>query len=1746
RDRQPVSNAGTALMTVLLHYPPLLTFPAPGQTLPHQPQPAVLFQWTPRNAGTVAFSGLPLYTFRLWELRDEGQDANAVALSQPPLYEETTAQPSLFYGPALPPLQAGMRYGWQVQAFDERGQDLYVNQGLSQVATFTAGLPTPEPGAPSDSLPLTAARMTMLDPYHCPVNTTSTPPADSARSLADLLRSPALTRLLTDSTRLPRCPGSEVTGYSCQETVALPPPTGEPQGRLQPGEVLMIDQYKVLLTQVSGGAGRFSGQGLMPWNFAGGAFVPVAFEDLQVVKAANTTGGGCVTSGQVHSTRAAENLSAQIQSLLPSASAPTFAGTLGEALNGLAGAAGAADPSGLRTYLPAVQQGLQCWRSAIETVYGPSYPVAVTAVLGQLDSLSADLGSIAACLSGNCPERTLSSAGKASLVVAVALEQLRMLSSPQTDPSGRTTAANCQLTVMVLNPNTTPLGKQHWLMPIGCSGGTIQWSGGPMGDTLRIPLLGNAFLVAPVRTTHYTALCRMKDGSICSQTVEVAVSAPGCAGFQLKASKTDVEKGEAVTLTASGCAGTVIWSNGLGTGTSVVVIPSTDLTVTATCRQEAGLCYARGVQILISRCLKGLYLVGNSFVYTKGCEPGPINWTLSGPGSGKPVNSNGYYLESVKGDLILSARCGSSAAGPCPAVSLTIKAAERCGDGVLAVIPKEEKGVYRLQSKTGLFILTDETGRFVQQQPVSEIEVKTSTADQVYTATFANGCKTSALVKAPVYTIDWKSGYSTLSPVRLNYFPTDAFPLPSKSAGYQVEMSLMPSCPGEVVWNRMEPSPATWVSRTLLLGSNQPAAVFPARAYQSLPDRTTFYQAACRVKDSNGQELLYPAVSAKGLLVSSSSCLQLIVSSMTPTLGQAVTLEARNCPGTVSWSEVSSTGNRVLGQGSTVTVTPTTTGPITYSAVCDDPGCGQHLTLDVKPCRMEITAPKTVVTLAEPVSLTAAGCSGGQVVWDTGEEGAVVVVRPLESGAVSATCLLGGQARCEGRFLLDVTNTPPDSIQCPPFRLTASTTAVVGCTNETVTLTPEGCPAGGRVRWSDGKETGPTEPYALMVNQPQTVEATCTTPYGIASTARLAIQAQPGSMSVVHPPVYAGFPTTLMAYGCPTTVCGQEGTYTWDKWNSNDPNQTGSSIEVVLTKETEYKVTCNDKSVRVKIPVQPVDCAVEPDIKYYSDGTASISLKAGQCDVNRPIVWRSHLGCLTDGQVIGRDVDKVRVKRPASANGLTESCDGNYSVVCYKNGFPCSGGVNLIPLSNSSPPLAGGSDPEPPKPVGDPCEKLRSDETKTLSSPDAVAYLNSRWCPGRVNWYRDAARSASGLVCILTNGDRYSVGRVSQPVTYYYDCTLKDGNVCQGSGTLQPAPDPKNARLAAIAGSAAGACTPLAEISKATVLQVYYGNLLCQARNLYVGDSEKAFAYLESLKSVVQSKIAGMQFPADLKLVADVLAKGECDKAAQLLAQANSGTMPVAEANRQIISTNAEVKNETVEKIKRSFYVIFRAFIPQDRIEMPEFLGFPATPSGWFFGVAFHRGDNRMEYQLDAGKKFRTEHWTYIDFLTKAHSERKWANGSEGLDKNGKVVITSEGTDDCGTINTAFCNSYKCVMMNFQIDAVNKAEVKAQVLFPITPKINANVKLKLTPLENGTFDYNIEIPEIDGFPAYEMWIVDNKTNNSYLLFRQNPIESKETPLSLFGSGEHSYLYSGNSSTLKSGKTFNFSEMKNIK
>jgi hypothetical protein len=133
RPAVQVSNAGANVFFFQKNDPPLLNLPVCGSRVEkHDPQ-FLSFNWSSRNTPNSSTE----YIFSLYEIKPKNTNADYIVRSAQPLYTLTTESNTLIYGPGEPQLIDSMEYVWVVQARDKNGRDLFSNQGYSQSCKFT-------------------------------------------------------------------------------------------------------------------------------------------------------------------------------------------------------------------------------------------------------------------------------------------------------------------------------------------------------------------------------------------------------------------------------------------------------------------------------------------------------------------------------------------------------------------------------------------------------------------------------------------------------------------------------------------------------------------------------------------------------------------------------------------------------------------------------------------------------------------------------------------------------------------------------------------------------------------------------------------------------------------------------------------------------------------------------------------------------------------------------------------------------------------------------------------------------------------------------------------------------------------------------------------------------------------------------------------------------------------------------------------------------------------------------------------------------------------------------------------------------------------------------------------------------------------------------------------------------------------------------------------------------------------------
>jgi hypothetical protein len=233
-------------------------------------------------------------------------------------------------------------------------------------------------------------------------------------------------------------------------------------------------------------------------------------------------------------------------------------------------------------------------------------------------------------------------------------------------------------------------------------------------------------------------------------------------------------------------------------------------------------------------------------------------------------------------------------------------------------------------------------------------------------------------------------------------------------------------------------------------------------------------------------------------------------------------------------------------------------------------------------------------------------------------------------------------------------------------------------------------------------------------------------------------------------------------------------------------------------------------------------------------------------------------------------------------------------------------------------------------------------------------------------------------------------------------------------------------------------------------------------------------------------------------------------------------------------SENCVINAIELEGLEK-YEIVFRAFIPQSKLDNPSPMGESRT-----FG-----GDNRTYYDVNSNS-YRVEQKVSVDFDNQlSFVLNNTASSTHGYDdKNNLVETSSQQSGGAITGGGTFTEEGKAksTIIHFTISASNK-------LVAGSPSIDAQISLEIIASNDGSYKYNVT-GQVDGFPAYELFITDktNGKNESNLIFNQNPIEAKETPFSLFGSGEHEYDYSGDSEKqqigTKKAAIVGFSSVKN--
>ncbi|MFC0181039.1 hypothetical protein ACFFJX_00010 [Pseudarcicella hirudinis] len=816
-------------------------------------------------------------------------------------------------------------------------------------------------------------------------------------------------------------------------------------------------------------------------------------------------------------------------------------------------------------------------------------------------------------------------------------------------------------------------GGSAQLTSVGCTGNVV-WSDGQTGSSIT---------VSPSVTTVYSAKCV---NGTCESGIsnQVSISVGNFAAPSIIASTNTICNGGTVTLTASGCNGTVKWSVDNLTGSSITVTPTTTTTYSAICTSAT--CTSgksNEVTVTVSSpgnpptitASKTTICPQESVTLTaSGCDGGTIKWSpgnqIAASITVNPSITTTYTAKCIKNGCESAPSEGktitvtvpvdvqlatfSDKNNVCPGTSVTLTASG-CESTVtwspgnltgssVSVSPTATTtytatcaaSACTAQSSATITITVLPNGGTVQVLASAD---KNNVCPGTSVTLTASGCGS---------TVTWSPGNLTGSSVSVSPTTTTTYTATCAASGCSaqttssVTVTVLPNggtaqvvasadknnvCPGTSVTLTASGcgSTVTW-SPGNLTGSSVSVS----------PTTTTTYTATCAASGCSAQTTSSVTVT----VLPNGGTAQVLASSDKNNVcpGTAVTLTASGCGSTVTWSP----GNLT---GSSVSVSPTTT--TTYTATCAASGCSAQttssVTVTVLPnggtAQVVASADKNNVCPGTSVTLTASGC-GSTVTWSPGNlTGSSVSVSPTATTTYTATCAASG---CSAQTTSSVTVT------VLPNGGTAQVVASVDknnvCPGTSVTLTASGC--GSTVTWSPGNLTGSS--VSVSPTTTTTYTATCAASGCSAqTTSSVTITVLPngGTAQVVASAdknnVCPGTSVTLTASGCGSTV-------TW-----SPGNLTGSSVSVSPTTTTTYTATCAASGCSAQsssaITVIVLPNATKPTIATNVQGPVcagtEVTLTAGNC--NGTLLWNT-----------GETASSIKVK-PTAITSYTVKCSVN-------------------------------------------------------------------------------------------------------------------------------------------------------------------------------------------------------------------------------------------------------------------------------------------------------------------------------------------------------------------------------------------------------------------------------------------------------------------------------------------------------
>ncbi|AWV97958.1 Ig-like domain-containing protein [Arcticibacterium luteifluviistationis] len=759
----------------------------------------------------------------------------------------------------------------------------------------------------------------------------------------------------------------------------------------------------------------------------------------------------------------------------------------------------------------------------------------------------------------------------------------------------------------------------------------------------------------PSSTTAYNALCDASQAAYCSSSssnIDVIVNAVSSAPSISITGNSTICTGETTTLAATGCAGTVSWSNSQ-TGTSITVSPSVSpTTYTATCTVNG--CTSpssTGVDVTVNPIPDAPS--GISPVNICSGDSSPLNGTCSG------TSTLTWYEEAALTNLVtlpvspsstttyygVCSENGCSSAPSSIKVNVTATPSAPSDISTTGTSICEGKSVVIGSSCSGTANLKWFTDALLTN------ELASTTVSPNSTTTYYAACQNGTCLSSS------KSITITVSPA------------PAAPTALSTSTAICKDNSRDLIGTCASGTTIQWylsvISPSTLLGTTSPFNVSPTE--------TTIYIATCKNNSTNCESPKGPdvVISVKDRPSSPTNI------SATPSSicsGESSDLAGTCSTGTLTWYE-----DAGLTTITASTVSPTST--TTYYASCVLSSCqsvSESITVTVSPtpaAPTAISASNTNICEGESSDLSAT-CATGTLTWFSDAALSSIVgstVSPSSTSTFYASCVSSSCKSASGSIGVTVTAIPvsPTAVSAAPAILCegGSTTLSASCSSGTLTwYTDEALST--TLGSTTISPTNTTTYYASCV------DGICKSPYVSQAVEVNELPAAP-TIEPSSRDLCAGSSVVLTASGC-------VGNITWSN------GKTDASITETPASNTDYSATCTNPNTGCVSPVSAVTTITvisPPPVPSISAGKTqlclgeSITLTSFNCVGDNPVVnWFESGNGIGSGTTITH-TPPASGTASYSANCVTTSTTPTAAVQCESptNANPIDVTVNALP-----------------------------------------------------------------------------------------------------------------------------------------------------------------------------------------------------------------------------------------------------------------------------------------------------------------------------------------------------------------------------------------------------------------------------------------------------------------------------------